>query len=119
MKLIPFWADQVGRPEANDDPIWVDGAPFPQQIVNKKHDSRPIVDTRRVGPNPRIKQRELLIIDGATLTTNDMPSTMPMNPQTAARQQLRRYAGGNRHVLLTFLNENQPLIMAYRWTPLT
>lgn len=44
--------------------------------------------------------------DGPLSTTGDMPSTMPMNLQTATKQQLRRYAAGPHHVLLTLLNEN-------------
>ena len=73
---------------------------------------------QRTGPKPHSEQRGLLIPDVRPFATRDMPSTLSMDLQPAFKQQLRLHMAGTHHVLLTFLNDNPPQIMAYQQTPI-
>ena len=87
-------------------------APLPQQKAAKLHPSQRQLGVWPAGPKPRHEQRMSLAHDGRPFTTGDMPSPVPMNPQTAIRQRARLYLAGTRHVLLTFLNENPRQLLA-------
>jgi hypothetical protein len=54
-----------------------------QQILTKLHLSQRLSAACQAGPKPRSELRKWMKHDGPPFTTSDMPSTMPMNLQTA------------------------------------